>query len=71
MSDAITSDNIHLSKVIQARSEPLNAVVSPLAPFSCTDPKILEYLQAATAASTRRAYQSDLRHFLVHGATIP
>jgi len=50
----ITSDNIRLSKVIQARS--VNAVVSPLAPLSCSDPKILEYLQAATAASTRRAY---------------
>jgi integrase len=71
VSEAITFDNIHLSKVTQARGEPLNAVVSPLAPLSCTDPKILEYLQAATAASTHRAYQSDLRHLLDHGGTIP
>jgi integrase len=70
MSEPITDDNIHLSKVI-GRHEPLNAVVSPIAPLSCTDPKILEYLQAATAASTRRAYQTDLRHFECHGGTIP
>jgi integrase len=71
VSETITFDNIHLSKVIQVRSEPLSAVVSPTAPFSCADPKILEYLQAATAATTRRAYQSDLQHFLAHGGTIP
>jgi integrase len=68
---AITRDNIHLSKVIQACSAPVDAVVSPHAPLSCTDPKILEFLQAATASNTRRAYQSDLRHFLAHGGTIP
>ena len=55
---------------MQVRSEPLDAV-SLLAPFRCTDPKIREYLQAATAASTQRAYQSDLSHFLAHGGTIP
>jgi integrase len=71
VSETITFDNIHLSTVIQARREPQNAGVSPLAPLSCTDPKIREYLQAATAASTRRAYQTDLRHFLLHGGSIP
>jgi hypothetical protein len=45
MSEIITSDNIHLSKVIQARTEPIDAVVIDLlAPFNCTDSKILEFL---------------------------
>jgi integrase len=70
VSEAITDDNIHLSKLIQVRSEPLDAV-RPHAPLSCTDPKILEYLQAATAPSTRRSYQTDLQHFLAHGGTLP
>jgi integrase len=72
MTDPITSDNIHLSKVIQAPSGSIGIVVSnPLAPFSSTDPKILEFITAATAPSTRRAYQSDSSHFLAHGGTIP
>src|SRR5262249_5391284 len=65
-------DNIHLSKVIHADCEPVSAAISnPLAPLNCTDPKILEFLQAATAPNTRRAYQSDLRHFVGHGGAIP
>jgi integrase len=60
----LTRDSIHLSKVIHADCHPLS-------PLNCADPKILEFLQAATAASTRRAYQSDLRHFLDYGGTIP
>jgi integrase len=71
MTDAITSDNFHLSKVIQTRSEPLNAVANPFAPLSCADPKILEFIAAATAPNTRRAYQSDLRHFLTWGGSLP
>jgi integrase len=71
VNEAITLDNIHLSRVIPPRGEPPNAVVSPLAPFGCTDPKILEFLQAATAPSTRRAYQCDLERFLAYGGNIP
>jgi integrase len=72
MSETITSDNIHLSKVIHADCESVSAAVSnPLSPLNCTDPKILEFIAAATAENTRRAYQSDLRHFLAHGGTIP
>ena len=37
----------------------------------CTDPKILEFIAAATAENTRRAYQSDLRHFIAAGGRIP
>jgi site-specific recombinase XerD len=68
VSDGITRDNIHLSKVIQARS----AVASnPLSPLGCTDPKILEFIAAATAENTQRAYQSDLRHFLARRGHLP
>jgi hypothetical protein len=69
MTEAITSDNIHLSEPIQPRSGCADG--TPLSILSCSDPKILEFLKAATAPSTRRAYQSDVIHFLAHGGTIP
>jgi integrase len=58
MTEAITSDNIHLSELTPA-------------PHGCSDPKILEFIAAATALNTRRAYQSDLRHFLTWGGSLP
>jgi integrase len=67
-----TRDNIHLSQGIQARPEPLSEAVSnPLSALGCTDPKILEFVAAATAENTQRAYQSDLRHFLASGGLLP
>jgi hypothetical protein len=72
LAPALTRDNIHLSKVIQVRGEPLSATISkPLSPLNCTDPKILEFIAAATAPNTRRAYQSDLRHFTEWGGRLP
>jgi integrase len=70
MTEAITSDNIHLSEPTQSRSSCADDG-APLSILSCSDPKILEFLKAATAPNTRRAYQSDLIHFLAHGGTIP
>jgi integrase len=70
MSEPVTRDNIHLSRLIPLQFGDA-AVSDAPSPLNCTDPKILEFLQAATAPSTRRAYQSDLRHFLAHGGTIP
>jgi integrase len=67
MTDPITSDNIHLSKVIQNA-----AVADDSIPLSlCTDPKVLEFIRAATSANTIRAYQSDVAHFLAWGGSIP
>ena len=67
-----TRDNIHLSQGIQARPEPLSEAVSnSLSALGCTDPKILEFVAAATAENTQRAYQSDLRHFLASGGLLP
>jgi len=37
----------------------------------CTDPKVLEFIAAATASNTRRAYEADLSHFLAWGGSIP
>jgi integrase len=72
MTEPITSDNIHLSKVILPRHAPAIAANSnPLSPLNCTDPKILEFITAATAPNTRRAYQSDLLHFLAWGGALP
>jgi integrase len=35
------------------------------------DAKLIELLEASTAASTRRAYDSDLRHFAASGGSLP
>jgi site-specific recombinase XerC len=72
MNELVTRDNIHLSQVI------------PLAPagqkfaddfknpsHGCSDPKILEFIAAATAENTHRAYQGDLRHFIASGGLLP
>jgi integrase len=65
---AITLDNIHLSKPIRVET----ALVTAGNPISlCTDPKVLEFIAAATSANTLRAYDCDLAHFLARGGTIP
>ena len=63
---AATSDNIQLS-------EPsLSPPHHPFAPEPDRfDPKVRKFLQASIAANTRRAYRSDLDHFLAWGATLP
>jgi integrase len=72
MSEAITRDNTHLSRPIPPASQtPSAAVSNPLSALSCSDPKILEFIAAATSANTRRAYQSDLAHFLAWGGRVP
>jgi integrase len=73
MNELVTRDNIHLSKVITTPNleTGLAGVSNPVAPFNCTDPKVLEFIAAATAPNTRRAYQSDLRHFLAWGGHLP
>jgi integrase len=72
MTDPITSDNFHLSTVIPAASAKPNFADNVKSPsHGCSDPKILEFIAAATAENTRRAYQSDLRHFLAWGGHLP
>ena len=38
---------------------------------SSLDPLVKTYVHAAVSDNTRRAYRSDLRHFLDWGGTIP
>jgi integrase len=65
-----TSDNIHLSRLITSNLGGADDG-TPLSALNCTDPKILEFIAAATAESTRRAYRSDLQHFLASGGLLP
>jgi integrase len=69
--DDITFDNIHLSQPIidTGQCGSVNDFNSSI--HQCTDPKILEFIAAATAENTRRAYQCDLRHFLARGGRLP
>jgi integrase len=66
----LTYDNIHLSSLRNGlegdpKASPL-AIQDRLIP-----PNVRELTQAATSNNTRRAYRSDLAHFLGWGATIP
>ena len=72
MSAGITHDNIHLSRpILPAPQIASDDNCSKNSFAGCADPKILEFITAATAPNTRRAYQSDLRHFIASGGRIP
>jgi integrase len=65
----ITRDNIPLSE-----PTPLAAVTATTATpigVACTDARVLHFIEAATAPNTRRAYDSDLKHFLSWGGSLP
>ena len=66
MATAHTSDNIQLS---EPTASPSHQSFGP--DPRRFDPKVREFLQASIAASTRRAYQSDLDHFLAWGGSMP
>jgi integrase len=70
MTEPITSDNIQLSRPITRRLVSADDG-TPLSILSCSDSKILEFIAAATPPSTQRAYQSDLRHFVLWGGHLP
>ena len=65
----ITRDNIPLSEPI-AHADVAALTANP-GPDACTDPMVLHFIEAATAPNTRRAYDSDLSHFLAWGASLP
>ncbi len=71
MSDLITSDNFHLSDLIPTGRQPSDAWSRELSVEDCNDPKVLEFITAARAPATRRAYQNDLAHFLAWGGCLP
>jgi integrase len=66
----ITSDNIHLSEPIKARAVGQKFAVGCKS-HEVADAKVLEFLQAAKAPNTRRAYECDEGHFLAWGGQIP
>jgi len=47
------------------------AVPATIPEFELLDPAVREYVRASLSDNTRRAYQSDLRHFIGWGGTIP
>ena len=68
----ITSDNIHLSRpILPAPQIASDDNCSKNSFAGCADPKILEFIAAATAENTRRAYQSDIKHFQAWGGSVP
>jgi integrase len=66
---AITPDNFRLSEPTPLASV-IAAPATPMA-IACTDPRVLHFIEAATAPNTRRAYESDLKHFLAWGGSLP
>src|SRR5262245_27639362 len=66
---ATTRDNIPLSEPNPHAD--VAALPTNRGPDACTDPMVLHFIEAATAPNTRRAYDSDLRHFLALGASLP
>jgi integrase len=73
-----TSDNPHLSELSATRAhEQFSAAIA----VNCKSPvqgaeteiteKVRQLVQAATAPNTRKAYRSDLAHFLANGGRFP
>jgi integrase len=71
VSDGITFDNIHLSKVIFSTSEANYGGVGGEFFAETLDPAVRILIEATTAPNTRRAYENDLRQFLAWGGSVP
>src|SRR6266576_320513 len=81
----LTSDNLPLSEPTLATTDPAFAVdCNPSAaayaagrfgfaavPPDCDDAEVLRFLEAAASGNTRRAYRTDLAHFLTWGGKLP
>jgi integrase len=65
----ITRDNIHLSEPTPRAA--VTATPASSIGIACTDARVLHFIEAATAPNTRRAYDSDLKHFLAWGGSLP
>ena len=78
MSNFLTRDNLLLSEPVvpivnRLRAVNCTQIVSWLDPIvaTCIDPSVRALILAATSANTRRAYRSDLKHFLSWGGEVP
>jgi len=65
----LTSDNHPLSEPNRAQGDPLHVAQIPM--LDTVPPSVMDYVQAALADNTRRAYASDVRHFLAWGGSFP
>jgi site-specific recombinase XerD len=65
MSEPITSDNYYLS-----RPKPVLVHASAV-DRTCLPEAVASYVRDSLAEKTRRAYQSDLRHFEMWGGSLP
>jgi len=68
-SPGLTSDKRKLSGPHQTLDRPLRATGRPA--IDSVPAAVMDYVLAALADNTRRAYASDLRHFLGWGGTLP
>jgi integrase len=66
---ALTSDNIHLSRIKTADFEPMSTV--PGVCKSCSDEAVAKLVRDSLAENSRRAYVSDLAHFETWGGQVP
>ena len=64
----LTSDNLQLSEPTPGQT---GSLTERLADVDQLDPKIQEFVIAAIASNTRRAYAGDLAHFFAWGGRIP
>jgi hypothetical protein len=67
----ITRDNLHLSEPILGAEAAGQGAFRSEFKIACLDPAICELVEAATPPNTRRAYRSDIDHFLAWGGSIP
>jgi len=65
ISEKVFLEKVHLSKSINLKKNKNNTAPKNIEKY------IKKYINASQASSTKRAYASDLRHFLAHGGSVP
>ena len=68
--EPLTPDNTHLSQPTRCAGEPVAAGFA----INCINPirdRLANLVEHSVAANTRRAYRSDLEHFMAWGGTVP
>ncbi len=70
MPEFLTPDNFQLSSPSIGLGTPIQGDIHPVASAELP-PEVQGYVRDSRAANTRRAYASDLRHFLLWGGEVP
>jgi integrase len=71
VAEALTFDNLPLSEPNTTTTQKAQAQLFAPSGFEQLDPNIQEFVTAAIAPNTRRAYTSDLQHFRAWGGRVP